>query len=267
MRVLAIVPAFNEELSLGTTLAEIIREVPYADVVVVDDGSTDATRTIALSHGVKVLSLPFNLGVGGAMRAGYLYASRCGYDAAVQVDADGQHHPRDLPTLVAGLQNADIVIGARFAGVGDYEVKGPRAWAMRFLARRISRLTKVALTDVTSGFRATSGAAIELFAANYPSEYLGDTVEALAMAHRAGLRIAQVPVEMRPRRSGQPSQSSFSAAVFLRRAGLALLLAALHRDVTTSHQLVGDDDQVVDLAPTDTSRSSRVSAPPRQEGA
>src|SRR6478735_1653731 len=115
-----------------------------------------------------VLCLPFNLGVGGAMRAGFRFARDHGYDVVVQVDADGQHDSRYLPALVAGLDNADIMIGARFAGVGDYGVRGPRRWAMRVLASAIGSLAHRTLTDVTSGYKACGPAAVRLFAHTYP---------------------------------------------------------------------------------------------------
>jgi hypothetical protein len=163
------------------------------------------------------------------MRAGYKFARDGGYDAAVQVDADGQHDPSDLPALLAGLDDADIVIGARFAGRGDYDAHGPRRWAMRLLARSLSRTCKTPLSDVTSGFRAVNHRVITLFASHYPSEYLGDTVESLVMAARAGLRVTQVPVVMRPRLAGTPSQTSLRAALYLGRAVMVLGLARIRR--------------------------------------
>lgn len=226
-RVLVVVPAWNEHEALPGVIAELRQAVPGADVLVVDDGSTDDTSGVANRAGAEVLTLPFNLGVGGAMRAGFTYALRHGYDVAVQVDADGQHNPADVPTLVAALaeQEADIVIGARFAGVGDYQARGPRRWAMSLLSRVLSRVARTRLTDTTSGFKAIGRRAIRLFAADYPAEYLGDTVEALVVASRAGLRIRQVPVAMRPRAGGTPSHSPLKATVFLARAGLALITA------------------------------------------
>ena len=153
------------------------------------------------------MSLPFNLGVGGAMRAAYRFAYEEGYDCVVQVDADGQHDPADIARLHAALGDADVVVGARFAGVGDYVVRGPRRWAMRLLASTLSRLVGTPLTDPTSGFRMVNVHALSLFAFDFPEEYLGDTVEALVLASRAHLRIAQVPVAMRERTTGAPSQT------------------------------------------------------------
>jgi glycosyltransferase involved in cell wall biosynthesis len=224
-RLLVVVPAYNEEGSIGPVLADIGSVVPDAEVLVVDDGSSDRTGEIALAEGAKVLSLPFNLGVGGAMRAGFRFAVRHGYTQVVQVDADGQHDPKEIPTLVGELSAADVVIGARFAGAGAYPVRGPRLWAMRTLAFYLSRLTRARLTDTTSGFRASGRRAVELFAKHYPAEYLGDTVESLVIAALAGLRVKQVPVSMRVRMVGQPSQTSFKAILYLLRACMALAIA------------------------------------------
>jgi glycosyltransferase involved in cell wall biosynthesis len=226
-RLLVIVPAWNEEATITGVIAELRREVPDADVLVVNDGSTDRTASTARASGADVLDLPLNLGVGGAMRAGYKYALRQGYDLAVQLDADGQHDPREIAALRTTLDEAgaDIVIGARFAGTGTYTVRGPRRWSMRLLSVILSRVARARLTDTTSGFKMSGRRAIQLFATNYPAEYLGDTVEALVIASRAGLTVRQVGVEMRPRAGGTPSHSPVKAAVFLVRAMFALVIA------------------------------------------
>ena len=221
------VPAYNEERSIRPVIDEIHRSVPEADVLVVDDGSCDRTAEYARSRGALVLRLPYNLGVGGAMRAGYKFAHRNGYQVAVQVDADGQHDPAEIPSLLAELQYADVVVGARFAGRGAYSVKGPRKWAMAALARSVSRRAQTELTDVTSGFRACNASAVGLFAERYPVEYLGDTVEVLIMACQAGLRVRQVPVEMRVRQAGVASQTPLRASLYLVRAVLAMAVSGL----------------------------------------
>src|SRR6476620_11768398 len=139
-RVLVIMPAWNEAACVGTTVAEVLTlDEPY-DVLVVNDGSTDQTAFEAAAAGAAVMNLPFNLGVGGAMRAGFKYADRLGYSQVIQVDADGQHDPRNIREVLNGLQSADISIGARFADRGDYTVSGPRKWAMKLLAFVLSRL-------------------------------------------------------------------------------------------------------------------------------
>jgi len=224
---LVIMPALNEEEALPGLLEELHSALPDADFLVVNDGSTDNTSRAARAGRAMVLDLPINLGVGGAMRAGYKFAAREGYSQAVQVDADGQHDPADVVRVVDALaaEAADVVIGARFAGTGSYHARGPRRWAMTALSAALSRIAGTKLTDTTSGFRASNRRAIELFASEYPAEYLGDTIESLVIACRAGLRVRQVGVEMRPRSGGAPSHSPVKAVVFLGRAILALVIA------------------------------------------
>ncbi|WP_230108052.1 glycosyltransferase family 2 protein [Microbacterium foliorum] len=228
-RLIIIVPAWNEENNVGTTVTEIRSTLPGADIVVVDDGSTDATGTVARAAGADVLTLPYNMGVGGAMRTGYAYAQRHGYDRAIQVDADGQHNPEDITRILEGLSSADISIGARFADVGSYQARGPRRWAMVFLAGAISRIAGTKLTDVTSGFRAANRRAIDQYVSYFPAEYLGDTIDSLVAALHADLTVTQVPVAMRPRMSGNPSQGFVGSAIYLARSIFAMTLAVVRR--------------------------------------
>ena len=230
-RTLVAIPALNESATIRTVIEEVARDVPSVDILVVDDGSTDATADAARRAGAQVVSLPFNVGVGGAMRTAFLYAQRNDYDAVVQVDADGQHIPSHIPDLLAALDQASVVVGARFTGHGDYSVRGPRRWAMRVLARSLSRVCRADLTDTTSGFRAADRRAISLFARHYPAEYLGDTVESLVIAARSGLQVTQIPVEMRPRQGGTASHSPVRATLYLGRALLALYVALARRPV------------------------------------
>ena len=173
--------------------------------------------------------LPFTLGVGGAMRTGYSYAVRNGYEVVVQVDGDGQHDPRHIPELVAALAHDDIVIGARFAGEDPYAVGAARRFAMSSLARVMSRLLRTRLTDVTSGYRALGPRAIRVFAEHYPAEYLGDTVEALVIARRCGLTVSQLPVRMTAREHGRPSQGVVGSTLYLGRAMAAIGLGLVRR--------------------------------------
>lgn len=222
-RTLVAIPALNEEATVGAVIAGVRRAVPQAQVLVIDDGSHDDTCGVAQRAGARVVQMPFNVGVGGAMRTAFLYAQRNGFDAVVQVDADGQHVADHIPELVAALGHASVVVGARFDD--GYLVRGPRRWAMRVLSRSLSRVCSTRLTDTTSGFRAADRDAIALFAQHYPAEYLGDTVESLVLAARSGLVVAEVPVQMRPRQGGRPSQSPLQSALYLGRALLALYVA------------------------------------------
>lgn len=236
---LIVMPAFNEEEAVGQVVAEVFAKLPGVTVLVVDDGSADATARIAAAAGATVISLPFNLGVGGAMRVGFKYALKNDFRYVVQVDSDGQHDPAGVPGLLAELRaGADIVLGARFAGEGDYAAHGPRRWAMSFLASTISRLAGTRLTDTTSGFRASGPRAVRLFARHYPAEYLGDTIESLVIALRAGCTVRQVPVAMRARAGGVPSHNPIKSTAYLGRAGMALLVALIRPKAELAEKVV-----------------------------
>lgn len=226
-RVLIVMPAFNEEEVIASVVREVRETLPGAEVLVVNDGSSDATTAEARGAGARVLELPFNLGVGGAMRLGFRYADANGFPVAVQLDSDGQHNPADVPALVALLDETDVAIGARFTEGDEYQVRGPRKWAMRFLSGVLSSALGVKLTDTTSGFKAHGPRAIRLFANDYPAEYLGDTIESLVIGHRAGLQFAQIGVTMRERAGGTPSHNPLKSAVYLGRAFFALAIAFL----------------------------------------
>lgn len=226
-RIAVVVPAWNEESTILGVLEELRAAVPTAEVIVVSDGSTDATAALARAHGATVLDLPFNLGVGGAVRAGYKYALRAGHEYVVQIDGDGQHDPAYVHEMLelARRENVDLVIGARFAGQGDYEAGLARRAAMSILSTSLSRVAKTRLTDTTSGFKLAGPRALQLFSREFPAEYLGDTVEALVIAARRGLVIRQIPVTMRPRQGGVASHAPLKAAIFLGRAVMAVSLA------------------------------------------
>lgn len=185
-------------------LTELSQVLPDLDVVVIDDGSTDNTAAVARRHGAVVLKLPFNLGIGGALRTGFRYAVDQGYDAAVQFDADGQHDPTMVPRLLSALDSADMVIGSRFASETSYEVGRTRRRAMKVLQLTIKVLSGRSFTDTSSGFRAFNKPVLEYFATTYPSEYM-ESVEALLAANYEGFRIAEVPVQMHQRAGGEPS--------------------------------------------------------------
>jgi glycosyltransferase involved in cell wall biosynthesis len=220
--VLVVIPAFNEEASVAAVIAEV-KQHGYA-ALVVNDGSTDRTGEMAERAGAVVLHLPVNLGVGGALRCAFRYAVVNSYQIVVQCDADGQHDPSEIPRLVETMaaSQADLVIGSRFASGAHYGVGRGRRLAMGRLARTASRQTGTRITDATSGFRAIGGRLLGSFAANYPAEYLGDTVEALARAGRGGYRVAEVGVSMRPRSAGVSSASVLTSMWYLFRVMAAL---------------------------------------------
>ena len=235
-RELVAIPAWNEQGSIAAVVAKVREHRPQADILVVDDGSTDATAELAAAAGARVVSLPFNVGVGGAMRTAFLYAKREGYVALVQVDADGQHDPADLDRVLDGLADADVVVGTRFHPDSMYFVGGPRRWAMVMLSKTLSRMNRGMISDPTSGFRSAGPRAIELFAVDYPADYLGDTVGSLAIAIRHGLVVHEVPVTMYFRQTGRPSKNAVWSALYLGRATLAIIATSLKQSTSR-----GDD--------------------------
>lgn len=225
--VLVVIPAFNEERSVGDVVTNVRRAAPFADVVVIDDGSTDNTADVARHAGAKCLRLVVNQNVGGALRLGFRYARRAGYSIVVQVDADGQHDPGSIRSLVDELRSADIAVGRR----GKDSAAAPTTWlrrtAMVSVAGVVSGMIGQKIHDTTSGFRAFGPKAVELFAGYFPADYLGDTIEALVLAHRAGLKIVEIPVTMHERAHGTSTQSSISASLYLIRAVMAIILASI----------------------------------------
>jgi glycosyltransferase involved in cell wall biosynthesis len=230
-RILIIMPALNEEESLRATLKELREVVDGPDILVIDDGSTDATAEVASRAGALSAQLPFTLGVGGAVRVGLHYAQRNGYDRAVVIDADGQHDPAGITALLEALNHgADMAVGSRFAaGTDDYPVGRTRRQAMRFLGAIVRALTGQRFSDVTSGFRAFDRPVIELLAREYPVEYLADTVEALLLVRYAGFRVDEVPISMRPRAAGEPSTRRVKLVINYLRLLIGILGSASRR--------------------------------------
>lgn len=237
---LAIVPAYNEVGAIATTVADLRENAPGFDVVVVDDGSTDATAVRAREAGADVVVLPFNLGIGGAVQAGYLYAQEHGYDVAVQVDGDGQHMAAEIPKLLAHLQShrgLNMVTGSRFlAGDRDgFQSSATRRIGIRFFALLLSIITRQKVTDPTSGFRMCDREAIGLFARDYPHDY--PEVEAVLMLHAHRLSREEVPVRMRARTTGASSIRPVHSALYMVKVLLAIFIGLLRARPTVE---VGD---------------------------
>jgi glycosyltransferase involved in cell wall biosynthesis len=229
MRAPAIVPAWNEERDLAGVIGELRRAVPGWDICVVDDGSSDATAAVARRAGAVVLRLPINLGIGGAVQTGYLWARAHGYDVAAQIDGDGQHDPQYLEGAVRPIVDgtADVVIGSRYLGLGGFRSSALRRAGARYLSWFLRLRCRAHVTDPTSGFRVAGPRAIELFAAHYPSDY--PEPEAIALATRHGLRVEEVPVVMRERQHGTSSIGPARTLYYLIKVSLALLLLPVER--------------------------------------
>jgi glycosyltransferase involved in cell wall biosynthesis len=229
-RLLAIVPAYNEDEIIARTVSEIRRFAPEFDVLVVDDGSSDDTASRAAGAGARVLRLPFNVGIGGAMQSGYMYALENGYDVAVQVDGDGQHDPRAIPQLLERLRgepSVNMVTGSRFLQRrnGGDRSSAPRRAGIGVFARVVTLATRQRVTDPTSGFRMTDRVGIELFARDYPHDY--PEVEAILLMHAHKLRSCEVPVRMRARSTGSSSISSWQPLYYMVKVLLAISVALL----------------------------------------
>ncbi len=230
-RVLLVIPAFNEEHSVGGVV-RAARRLHY-DVCVVDDSSADRTAEQAADAGAPVLRLPVNLGVGGALRCGFRWALEHGFDTVVQVDGDGQHDPAQVGVLLDAMRDseADMVVGSRFAdGAGPYQVHGARRFAMRILSVRVRRVSGIRVQDSSSGFRAIRRPLLDRFAADYPVEYLGDTVEALIEAGCAGAKIVEHPIAMTPRIHGERSAGSIASLWYVLRLLVAIELQHKRRN-------------------------------------
>jgi glycosyltransferase involved in cell wall biosynthesis len=232
MKPLVLVPAFNEAARIARVLAGVRAAVPDAAIVVVDDGSSDDTVAVARAAGARVVRLPFNLGAGVAAQTGYKLAVREGYDCVVHLDADGQHEPADIPLLlgVVARGEADVAIGSRFLGGNT----GYRAGLLRRSGMSVFRfltwlLTGLRFTDVTSGFRAFSGAVVAFVATEwYPTDYADADV--LITLRRAGFRLKEVPVRMYPRAGGRSMHAGLRPVYYVFKMLLSVTLAPLRRE-------------------------------------
>jgi glycosyltransferase involved in cell wall biosynthesis len=231
MRLLVIVPAFNEEAALAPLLDELTRTLPSlpdieARAVVIDDGSSDRTAEIARAQGTRVVQLCRNLGIGGTVQTGIRLAFREGFDSAVQMDGDGQHPPGEIHKLVAPLRATpppDIVIGTRYIDHEGFNSTALRRFGALWLKCLIRALTGVTISDPTSGYRVYGPRALRLFDRNYPYDY--PEPEALVIALAAGLSIVEVPVVMRERQGGASSIFGWRVPYYMLKVTLAVLLA------------------------------------------
>ena len=230
-RKLAVVPSYNEAASVGDVVRKMRTNQPDYDVLVVDDGSTDATARIAEDAGACVLRLPFNLGIGGAVQAGFKFAMDNGYDYAVQVDGDGQHDPAEIDKLEATMRErgVDMVCGSRFL-TEDYEYPAPvsRRTGIHLFAFLLSRIVGQRVSDPTSGFRLINRRGISVFARDYPHDY--PEVEAVLMVHWHRLRMCETPVRMFTRHGGVSSiGGSGKSAYYMVKVLLAIFVGLFRR--------------------------------------
>ena len=227
MKLLVAIPAYNEEGTISDVIQDVQRYFLLADILVIDDGSTDNTKFVTQELGISTLQFPFNMGVGAAMRAAFKYAHEENYSHVLQLDADGQHSAEEALRLMGSSEKAEVIIGSRFLNQSDYKVGRVRRLAMKTLAVVVGRRIGTKLTDVTSGFRLTGGAAIHFYSLNYPPEYLGDTVESILMAGQEGFKVEEVSVVMHERKGGKPSQNLYKLIVYLVRVFTVIVISYL----------------------------------------
>ena len=224
-----IVPALNESANIARVIHSLREEVPGADIVVINDGSADDTGAIARANGAAVIDMPFNVGIGAAVQAGILYARRCGYDVAIQVDGDGQHPPSEVPKLTERIArgDCDMVIGSRFVQRSGYRGSLSRRTGIAVFWLVNAVLIRRRITDSTSGFRAFNRAAIEFLAVEYPHDF--PEPESIVTLCRNGFRVVEVPVEMRARQSGRSSITFVRSVYYMMKVLIAMTIGATRR--------------------------------------
>ena len=225
-RVLIIVPAYNEEACIGQVIDGIKDSVSFADIVVINDGSADATAAVARGSGARVLDLPHNLGIGGAVQTGYKLADRLGYDVVVRLDGDGQHDPSAIPRLLEPVLYGatDVAFGSRFCEqrAGAYRPTRFRRIGIQFFAALITLITGQQTFDATSGMLCANRAAIRCFARYHPQDY--PEVESHILLHKVGLRKMEIPVTMNPRIAGHSSINLLASIYYAFKVSLALVI-------------------------------------------
>lgn len=229
MRKLIIIPAYNESENIKRTIEEIERKMPEFDYVVINDCSTDNTLEICRANHFHVIDLPINLGIGGAVQTGYIYAAQNGYDFAVQVDGDGQHDPAFLNQMAEYLEQneADMVIGSRFIDKEGFQSSGMRRVGIKYFTKLIQILTGERITDPTSGLRMVDKSIIKIFAEDYPKDY--PEPESIVTVIMQGKKIAEIPVVMRERMGGVSSISLKKSVYYMIKVSLAILIARIRK--------------------------------------
>ena len=230
-KILVVIPALNEEEQIATVVQQVKGQVPEAQILVVNDGSSDRTEQRALAGGAKVISHPFNMGYGVALQTGYKYARKYGFDYVLQMDGDGQHNPQYLRALLTGLKEGkvDVVIGSRFLREGGYHVPLLRRMGMLLFGFIASRISGQKITDPTSGYQALGRRVIEFYTHDaFPGDY--PDADVLVMLHRAGLRVQEVPVAMRPNSNGRSMHSGLKPLYYIYKMLLSIGLNLMRKE-------------------------------------
>ncbi|AFM43274.1 glycosyl transferase [Desulfosporosinus acidiphilus SJ4] len=226
-RILAIVPALNEAGNIGSVVDNLKQVSSWLDVLVIDDGSTDQTAEVARTHGAKVISLPVNLGIGGAVQTGFIYAVKNHYDVALQVDGDGQHKAEEIQKLIEPIleEKADVTIGSRFLSKTAYKSSRSRRTGIYLLSKTIQSVVRKKFTDPTSGFRAYNQKALRMVSAHYSTDY--PEPDAIVTLVKNRMRVIEVSVEMDARISGNSSITPFKSGYYMFKVSLAIILNSM----------------------------------------
>ncbi len=226
-QLLVVIPAHNEGDIVGAVIARVRAHVPSADILVIDDGSTDNTATTAREAGALVISLPQNLGIGAATQTGYIFAREMGYDVVARVDADGQHDPAEIARLISALseEGVHVIVGSRFVEGGEHATSFVRRLGIWVLASLISLVTRQEVTDPTSGFQVVDEEALALYASHFPHDY--PEPESRVLLHRAGFKVKEIPVSMGRRLGGRSSIGALDSIFYMVRVTIALLIDLL----------------------------------------
>jgi len=230
MRILVLVPAYNEEESIMSVINDLNANFPHGDILVINDGSSDRTSETAKGLDIDVIDLPFNLGIGGAMQTGFQYASMMGYNVAIQFDSDGQHKADQIVRLLEVFRenDLDLVIGSRFLSEKGVTPSLLRSAGVKILSSTVSWFVGQRMTDSTSGFRVYGQRAIELFSFLYPEDY--PEVESLVVAHKKGLKIREVPSRMGPRIGGKSSITLLDGLYYMVKVSLAIFIGSFKKE-------------------------------------
>jgi len=226
-KIMVLIATYNEEKSIGQVIREVRKNLPRADIVVVDGESSDSTEKLARELGVIVLKVPHSLGIAGGVETGFNFALLRGYDIVVRVDGDGQHNPNQISRLMQPIldRKADVTIGSRYIEAGDYKGSLSRTLSIKLFSSIISAITRQRITDATSGFQVVNSRVIEFLSRNYFFDY--SEVEAIVLFKKAGFRILEVPVTMKNRTQGQSSFTFVRAFYYIFTGILSLLINLL----------------------------------------
>ena len=229
MKKLVIIPAYNEQGGIEKTVKDVLEHAPDFDYVIINDCSTDQTLEVCKKNGFHVVNLPVNLGIGGGVQTGYVYAFRNGYDMAVQFDGDGQHNAKYLESMAEKLleERLDMVIGSRYIKKEGFQSSGLRRAGIRYFTWLIKLITGKKITDPTSGMRLAGRSIIEMYAKNYPKDY--PEPESVAAVLKAGKKVGEIPVRMNAREEGVSSISPKKSVYYMIKVSLAILIAAVRR--------------------------------------